>query len=160
VTDRARVALLPDETPVGALPLLSAVRNALRDGDVRTLGELRTMSDRELMRLRRFGPKSLAAVRAVVPASAGAAPCPTLPDGAVTIAGRVFVLGVVYAPRRGRGRKGGRKPRRLLEYTPAGTFPGGGSVTVEMVPAGVPYVMAGEVWADWAGEPVEDDPGR
>jgi hypothetical protein len=72
----------------------------------------------------------------------------------VTIGGRVFTLGTVYAPRRGRGRKGGRKPRRLLEYTCAGTFPEGGEVMVEMVSSGVPYVMAGAVWAAWAGEPV------
>jgi hypothetical protein len=80
---------------------------------------------------------------------------PGEPSGEVTIAGRVFTLGVVYAPRPGRGRRRARKPRRLLKYAAAGSLPGG-AVTVEMVPAGVPYVMAGEVWADWAGEPVED----
>jgi hypothetical protein len=73
----------------------------------------------------------------------------------VTIGGRVFTLGTVYAPRPDRGRRRGRKPRRLLKYAPDGVFPGG-AVTVEMVPDGAPYVMAGAVWAAWAGEPVGD----
>jgi hypothetical protein len=36
-------------------------------------------------------------------------------DGDVTIAGRAFTLGVVYAPRLGRGHD--RRPRRLLSYS-------------------------------------------
>src|SRR5690349_16280541 len=63
VTDRTSAASLPDEAPVGALPLRSAVRNALRSGGVQTLGDLRAMGDRELLALRRFGPKALADVR-------------------------------------------------------------------------------------------------
>ena len=71
MTDRASVASLPDETPVGALPLRSAVRNALRFGGVLTLGDLRAMRDRELMTLRNFGRAALADVRALVPAPEG-----------------------------------------------------------------------------------------
>jgi hypothetical protein len=69
----------------------------------------------------------------------------------VTIAGRVFRLGGVYAPR-----SSGyfRKPRRLLDFDPDGPLPGG-RVTVEIVTAGIPQAMAGTEWAAWAGEEVE-----
>jgi hypothetical protein len=73
--------------------------------------------------------------------------------GEVTIAGRAFTLGAVYAPRRG---SYGRRPRRLLDLDPDSPLPGG-RVTVETVPAGVPHVMAGAEWAAWAGEEVGDD---
>ena len=71
----------------------------------------------------------------------------------MTIAGRSFTLGVVYAPRLGRGHD--RRPRRLLSYSPDGPL-SGGRVMVEMVPAGGQRIMAGTRWAAWAGEPVED----
>ena len=71
MTDRSRVASLPDETPVEELPLRQITINRLRVGGVLTLGELRATPDRELLRLRHFGPHSLAEVRAVVPAPAG-----------------------------------------------------------------------------------------
>ena len=73
-------------------------------------------------------------------------------DAEVTIAGRVFRLGGVYAPRSNRYF---RKPRRLLDLDPDSPLPGG-RVTVETVPSGIPHVMAGAEWASWAGEPVED----
>ena len=75
--------------------------------------------------------------------------------GEVTIAGRAFTLGAVYAPR---PRVGGRGLRRLLRYTPDSPLPGG-KVTVALVPSGNERVMTGEDWAAWAGEPVEDGPG-
>ena len=91
------MALLPDETPVGDLPLRRHTISALRTGGVLTLGELRAMADRELLLLRRFGRGALADVRSLVPApGAGSV------GDEVTIAGRAFTLGAVYAPRRGR----------------------------------------------------------
>ncbi len=68
MTDRACVASLSDQTPVGKLPLRPATIDALRVAGVLTLEELRTMGDRELRRLRRFGPVALADVRFLVPA--------------------------------------------------------------------------------------------
>ena len=73
MTDRAW-ASLPDETPVGDLPLRRPTINALRAGGILTLGDLRATSDRELLRLRRFGRGTLADVRAIVPPPAGAGP--------------------------------------------------------------------------------------
>ena len=70
--------------------------------------------------------------------------------GAVTIAGRTFTLGAVYAPRAGRA---GRRPRRLLRYEPDSPLPGGW-VALALVPSGRRRVMAGEAWAAWAGEEV------
>jgi DNA-directed RNA polymerase alpha subunit len=65
VTDRARVASLPDETPVEDLPLLRFTINRLREGGIMTLGQLRAMPNRDLLRLRRFGLHSLADVWAL-----------------------------------------------------------------------------------------------
>jgi Bacterial RNA polymerase, alpha chain C terminal domain len=145
VTDRGRTAGQPDGTPVEVLPLQPFTVNALRTAGVLTLGELRAMGDHELLRLRRFGRGALADVRALVPAAAA-------PSGQVTIAGRTFTLGAVYAPRRVRGH---RKPRRLLQYSADSPLPGG-RVDVANVPSGSRLIMAGEEWAAWAGEPVED----
>ena len=77
---------------------------------------------------------------------------PTDSPAEVTIAGCVFRLCTAYAPRSSRYF---RKPRRLLGFDPDSPLPGG-RVTVETVPSGIPHVMAGEEWASWAGEPVED----
>jgi hypothetical protein len=66
----------------------------------------------------------------------------------VTIVGRVFRLGAVYAPRPGTYAK---KPRRLLSYDPDSVLPGG-RVTSVTVPSGRKRVMAGTGWAAWAGE--------
>jgi hypothetical protein len=153
VTDRARVALLPDETPVEELPLRRATIIALRSGGVPTLGGLRTMADHELLELRRFGLGALADVRSLVPAPAAGV------GDEVTIAGRAFRLATVYAPRRGMY---GYAPRRLLAYVADGPLPGG-RVTVAVLPSGKERVVAGAVWAAWAGEPVGDrltDEGR
>jgi hypothetical protein len=85
---------------------------------------------------------------------------PGTPPGEVTIGGRAFTLGVVYAPRLRRGYD--RRPRRLLSYSTDGPL-SGGRVMVEMVPAGGQRIMAGTRWAAWAGAPVEgslEDIGR
>jgi DNA-directed RNA polymerase alpha subunit len=71
VTARARVSSLPDETPIGDLPLRQYTINALRAGGVLTLGDLRLMRDHDLLRLRLFGRGSLAEVRSLVPAPEG-----------------------------------------------------------------------------------------
>ena len=71
MSDRVSVASLPDETLVEELPLPRSTINRLRVGGVLTLGDLRAMPDRELLRLRHFGPHSLADVRALVPAPDG-----------------------------------------------------------------------------------------
>ena len=74
----------------------------------------------------------------------------------VTIAGRVFRLGAVYAPGPGgRGRQGPNPPRRLLGHTADSLLPGG-RVTVATVPSGKERVMTGEEWAAWAGEEVAE----
>jgi DNA-directed RNA polymerase alpha subunit len=71
VTDRARVALLPDETPVGNVGLRLQTGIALRRNGTTTLGELRELPDRELLRLRGVGRNRLAEVRSLVPAPEG-----------------------------------------------------------------------------------------
>ena len=103
------------------------------------------MRDHDLLRLRAFGRGSLAAVRSLVPAPAAA-------SSEVTIAGRVFRLGAVYTHRRGIY---GHRRRRLVGHDPDSPLPGG-RVEVVVVASGRPQVMAGAVWAAWAGEPVED----
>ena len=72
-------------------------------------------------------------------------------EAEVTIAGRVFRLGGVHAPR-----SDGyfRQPRRLPDLDPDSPLPGG-RVTVGIVPAGIPQVMAGTEWVAWAGEEVD-----
>jgi len=143
VTDRARVALLPDETLVEDLPLSRFVANALQAGGVLTLGDLRVMRDHDLLRLRRFGRGSLAVVRSLVPAPAAA-------SSEVTIAGRRFTVGAVYAPR---SRVYGHRHRRLVGHDPDSPLPGG-RVEVVVVASGRLQVMAGVVWAAWADEEV------
>jgi len=143
MTDRARAASLPDGTPVEDLPLRQYTINRLRVGGVLTLGDLRAAPDRELMRFRRFGPHTLADVRSLLPAPAAA-------SSEVIIAGRRFVLGTVYAPL---SRVHGHRRRRLLGHDPDSPLPGG-RVEVVVVASGRLQVMAGVVWAAWAGEEV------
>ena len=81
----------------------------------------------------------------------------TPPSGEVTIAGRPFRLGAVYAPRPGAGPGHPFKSRRLLGYAADSPLPGG-RVTVALVPSDRRQIMAGTVWAAWAGEPVEASP--
>ena len=71
MTDRARVALLPDETPVENVGLQLQTGIALRRNGTTTLGKLRELSDYELLRLRGVGCNRLAEVRALVPAPEG-----------------------------------------------------------------------------------------
>jgi hypothetical protein len=153
VTDRARVALLPDETPVGNLPLQRHTIRTLRTAGVPTLGELRAMADHELLLLLRFGLGALADVRSLVPAPTASV------DVEVIIAGRAFRLGTVYAPRRGAY---GHKARLLLGFSADSPLPGG-RVMTELARSGRYRIMAGAVWAAWAGEPVGnslEDPAR
>ena len=82
----------------------------------------------------------------------------------VTIVGRRFALGVVYAPAPHlRPYEPGRLlPLRLVSYDPAYPWPGG-RVEAEYVPsADNPRTprrrMSGRAWAAWAGEPVEGEP--
>jgi hypothetical protein len=111
-----------------------------------TLGELRAMADHELLQMRRFGDAALADVRFLVPAPAVSG------GGEVTIAGRAFTLGAVYAPRRGGHHAAAR---RLMNYSTDSPMPGG-RVTVAVLPSGRREIMAGKAWAAWAGEPVEN----
>jgi hypothetical protein len=150
VTDRGWAARRPDETPVGELLLRNHTVTALRAGGVRTLGELRAMGDRELLRLRGIGRAALVDVRHLVPAPAGSRVASA--GSGVTIAGRVFSRGAVYAPRPG---SQGRKPRRLLRYTADSLLPEG-RVQVAVLPKGRRQIMAGAEWAAWAGDPVEE----
>ena len=82
MTGRGRTALQPAGTPLGDLPLRPGTIDALRFGGVLTLEELRTMGDRELRTLRRFGPVALADVRSVVPPPDGRAGVEALPGRA------------------------------------------------------------------------------
>ena len=79
-------------------------------------------------------------------------------SGKVTIGGRVFRLGAVYAPRPGSyGRRS--KPRRLLRYAADSLLPEG-RVDVAVLPSGRRQIMAGTAWA---GDPVDGalgDSGR
>ena len=83
----------------------------------------------------------------------------------VTIAGRVFTLGVVYAPApRVRPYEQGRLlPLRLVGHDPAYPWPDG-RVEAELVPSAARSRLqrrrlSGRAWAAWAGEPVEDAGG-
>jgi RNA polymerase alpha subunit len=160
VTDRAWVASLPDETPVEDLPLPRGTLNRLREAGILTLGDLRGTSDRELLRLRRFGPYSLAEVRALVPAPAEPGPR-ALPLGStVSTAGRVFRLGAVYAaaPHVRPYESGRLLPLRLVGHGPAYPWPEG-RVEAELVPPAARLRttrrwLSGRVWAKWAGEEV------
>ena len=93
-------------------------------------------------------------------------------DGEVTIAGRVFTLGMVYAPAPGVRFPSERRrllPLRLVSYDPAYRWPDG-RVEAEYVPSAtgrgsrtMRRWMTGRAWAAWAGEPVGDsleDTGR
>ena len=81
---------------------------------------------------------------------------PGLPAVEVTIAGRAFRLETVYGPRRGMY---GYARRQLLGYVADSPLPGG-KVTVAVLHSGRRLIMAGAEWAAWAGEPVEDGPGK
>src|SRR3954452_16345370 len=140
------MALLPDEAPVGNLPLQRHTIRTLRTAGVLTLGELRAMADHELLLLLRFGLGALADVRSLVPAPAASV------GEEVTIAGRTFMLGTVYAPRRG---EHAYRPRRLLGHSADSPLPGG-RVMIELAHSGRRQTMAGTAWAAWAGEPVGD----
>ena len=82
----------------------------------------------------------------------------------VTIAGRVFRLGAVYAPaphvRPYSYEQGRLLPLRLVGYDPAYPWPEG-RVGAELVPSDARLrtqrrPMSGRAWGAWAGEPVGD----
>jgi DNA-directed RNA polymerase alpha subunit len=54
---------LPDDTPIERVLFSSRIQNALRAGDLKTVGEVREMSDETLISLPDFGKGSLAALR-------------------------------------------------------------------------------------------------
>ena len=82
----------------------------------------------------------------------------------MTITGRLFGLGVVYAPALGvrfPSEQHRLVPLRLLSYDPAYPWPNG-RVEAEYVPsADNPRTprrrMSGRAWVAWAGEPVGDN---
>ncbi len=71
MTDRGWTARQPDETPVENVGLRLQTGIALRRNGTTTLGELRELPDRELLRLRGVGRNRLAEVRSLVPAPEG-----------------------------------------------------------------------------------------
>jgi hypothetical protein len=80
----------------------------------------------------------------------------------VTIAGRAFELGAVYASALPPAKAADppRVPRRLLAFDPAFGWPGG-LVVAELLQAPVPgrnprrLRISGAAWVRWAGEEVE-----
>jgi DNA-directed RNA polymerase alpha subunit len=54
---------LPDDTPIERVLFSSRIQNALRAADLKTVGEVREMSDETLISLPYFGKGSLAALR-------------------------------------------------------------------------------------------------
>ena len=84
----------------------------------------------------------------------------------VTIAGRVFRLGVLYAPAAGiRFSSEQRRllPLRLIGYDPAYPWPEG-RVMAELVGVRGPRTqtrhLSGRAWLAWAGEPVDGSAGE
>jgi DNA-directed RNA polymerase alpha subunit len=71
VTGHGWTARRPDETAVRDLPLAGRTVRLLQAAGVPTLGQLRAMSDRELLELSKFGPVAPADVRYLVPAPEG-----------------------------------------------------------------------------------------
>jgi DNA-directed RNA polymerase alpha subunit len=55
---------LSDETPINDVELTTRIRNALNGAGLRTVGEVREMSDKSLLSLQDFGHGSLAYLRA------------------------------------------------------------------------------------------------
>ena len=145
MTDRGWTARQPDGTPVEDCRC-GRPRSTPSGGGVLTLGRLRAMGDRELLRLRRFGPVALADVRFLVPP----------PGGQRERRRGDHRRPRLHARRRLRAAAGhatATRPRRLLGYTADSLLPGG-RVTVVLVPSGRRQLMAGTEWAAWAGEPV------
>ena len=67
----------------------------------------------------------------------------------VTIGGRMFELGAIYAPRNGMG-----NCRQLLTFNPDGGWPGGRVVTwmISRSSRRPRDPVCGDWWARWAGE--------
>ena len=83
------------------------------------------------------------------------------PGRVVTIAGRAFRLGTIYASALPPAKRADppRVPRRLVSFDPVFDWPGG-QVVAELLGARVPgrkprrLRLSGEAWARWAGEEV------
>src|SRR4051794_41791531 len=73
---------------------------------------------------------------------------PGTPSGEVTIGGRVFTLGTVYAPRRGMY---GYARRPLVGYVADSPLPGGKGTGAGLHP-GRRQIMAGAGGGGWGGE--------
>lgn len=54
---------LPDDTPIENVRFATRIRNALRAADLKTVGEVREVSDETLISLPDFGKSSLADLR-------------------------------------------------------------------------------------------------
>ena len=54
---------LPDDTPIERVLFSTRIQNALRAADLKTVGEVREMSDERLISLPDLGKESLAALR-------------------------------------------------------------------------------------------------
>jgi DNA-directed RNA polymerase alpha subunit len=57
---------LPDETPLDNVELPTRIRNALADGGLETVGEVREASDKILVTLPNLGTRSVAHLRKVL----------------------------------------------------------------------------------------------
>ena len=58
-----RTAEFPDDTPIERVPFSTRVRNVLAAAGLKTVGEVREVSDSMLLAFHDFGPGSLATVR-------------------------------------------------------------------------------------------------
>jgi DNA-directed RNA polymerase alpha subunit len=54
---------LPDDTPLADLELPTRIRNALRDNGLKTVGEVKSTPDKDLLSFQNFSYHSLAFVR-------------------------------------------------------------------------------------------------
>jgi DNA-directed RNA polymerase alpha subunit len=54
---------LPDDTPIERVRFASRIQNVLRAADLKTVGEVREVSEETLLSFQDFGPKSLADLR-------------------------------------------------------------------------------------------------
>ena len=67
---------LPDDTPIDHVRFATRIRNALNAAGIKTVGEVRELSDRALLDLPDFGKTSLAHLRETLglPSTAGVRP--------------------------------------------------------------------------------------
>jgi DNA-directed RNA polymerase alpha subunit len=66
---------LPDDTPIDRLRLSTRIRNVLNAAGLKTVGEIRQMSDDNLLALQDFGPGSVTSLRETLgPSTEGVSP--------------------------------------------------------------------------------------